>query len=169
MIKAFLVLTLIGFLISGCTPSRARPAGSLPPYATASTSTAEVGKFVRTTVTGGYRLGTPNLIEEETISRAVFGLCFIPSNELVTSSEEVCESLALPDGFAVANDEPLSIERTVTVRKGEVVEVTHSIQLTATEARGVTVIGYSGELGEDGEFIYIHYGIEKERAFIVFQ
>ena len=169
MTKAFLMLTLLAALVGGCTPSRARPAGSLPPYATASTSTAEVGKFVRITVTGGYRLGTPNLIEEETISRAVFGLCFIPSDELITSSEEVCESLALPDSFAVANDEPLSIERTVTVRKGEVVEVTHSIQLTATEARGVTVIGYNGELGEDDELLYIHYGIEEERAFVAFQ
>ena len=169
MTKAFLAMTLLVALVGGCTPSRALSAGSLPPYATVSTNTAEVGEFVRVTVTGGYTLGTPNLIEEETISRAVFGLCFIPSDELVTSSEEICESLALPDGFAVENDEPLSIERTVTVRKGEFVEITHSIRLTATEARGVTVVGYHGELEEDGEFIYIHSGIEEERAFITFQ
>ena len=169
MTKTFLMLTLLAVLVSGCTPSRARPASGLPPYATISTNAAEVGEFVRATVTGGYVLGTPNLIEEETISRAIFGLCFIPSDELVASSEEVCESLDLPDGFAVANGEPLSIERTVTVRRGEFVEVTHNIQLTATEAGGVTVVGYYGALDENDEFIYLIYGIEEERAFIEFQ
>ena len=169
MTKAFLMLTLLAALVGGCTPSRARPAGSLPPYATASINTAEVGELVRVTVTGGYRLGTPNLIEEETISRAVFGLCFISSDKPITSSEEVCESLALPGGLTLANDESLSVERAITVRKGEVIEVTHDVKLTTTEAKGVTVVGYYGALDESGKFLYIIYGIEEERAFVTFQ
>ena len=171
MTKAFLflVLTFLSLLFSGCTPSKALPASGLPPYATVSSSTAEVGEFVEVTVKGGYALATPNEIEEETIPRAVFGLCFIPSDKLITSSEEVCESLALPGGLTVANDKPLSVERAITVRKGEVTEVTHDIKLTTTEAKGATVVGYYGALDENGKFLYIIYGIEEERAFITFQ
>ena len=150
MTRAFLVLTFVSLLFSGCTSDKNQLAVGLKPIVTVSSDSAEVDDFVQVTVTGGYRLTELTMVEEQTIPRAVFGLCFIPSESLVDYLDGTCDSLSLPDGFVVADDEPLYKAQTITIRRGETIKVSHDVRLTATEARGVTIVGYEGVLEDEG-------------------
>ena len=169
MSRAFLVLTFLSLLFSGCTLGRNRPAVVFAPVATVSSDTARVGEFVQVTVTGGYELTENTTAKEETIPGAVFGMCLIPSEELIDRFEGGCNTLSLSEGFVTADDAPLYEVETITVRRGEKVKLSHSVQLTATEARGVTVVGYYGRLDEDGQSIEPIGGITGQRAFVAFQ
>ncbi len=139
------------------------------PVVTVSSNIVAVGEFVQVTVTSGFILQESSTFEEQTIPEAVFGLCFIPSEELTVDSERYCDTLSLPDGFVVADGEPLYTVQDVTVRHGETVEVSHNIRLSATEAKGVTIVGYHGFLGEDGESVEPVGNLQTERAFVRFQ
>ena len=163
------MLILLTVLIGGCTISRNKPAEALIPTATVSSNTAEVGEFVQARMTSGFIIPEPNSLEEQTILGVVFGLCFIPSERLISDSEGFCDTLSVPGGFTVADDEPLFVVKDVTVRRGETVEVSHSVQLTASEAGGVTVVGYLGTLDEDGESIEPIYNLQTKRAFVEFE
>ena len=170
MTKAFLVLTLLSLLFSGCTLPENTPATVLAPVVTVSSDVAKAGEFVDVTVTSGVTLTEFTTMKEDTVSRVVVGLCFIPSEKLVGSSDEFCEALSLPNGFLTEDDMSLlSTERTITVKRGETIEINHHIRLTATEARGVTLIGYVGALDNDDEPEIFGYGIEGKRTFVAFQ
>ena len=170
MTKAFLALTFITLLINGCTLGKNRPADVLKPVVMVSSDSAKVGDFLQVTVTGGFELTEDTTAEEETIPGAVFGLCFIPSESLVDYPDGTCDTLSLPDGFVVADDELPYKAQTITVRRGETIRVSHSVQLTATEARGVTIVGYHGRLEDDGSITPVPTGrVIGERVFVAFQ
>ncbi len=170
MTRAYLVLTFLSLLFSGCTPAKDQLAGVLKPVVTVNSNSAEVGNFLQITVTGGFRLTEYTTVEEDTIPGAVFGLCFIPSENLVDYYDGTCDTLSLPDGFIVADDEPLYEAQTITVRRGETVKVNHDIRLTATEARGVTIVGYFGVLEDDGSVTPVGTGrVTGGRVFVEFQ
>ncbi len=170
MTRAFLVLTFLSLLFSGCMADKNQLAVGLKPIVTVGSGSAEVGNLVQVTVTGGYRLTELTTVEEQTIPGAVFGLCFIPSESLVDYPDGTCDSLSLPGGFVVADDEPLYKAQTITIRRGETVEVSHSIRLTATEARGVTIVGYEGVLEDDGSVTPVPTGrVIGGRVFVEFR